>query len=99
MISAGDNVWMVECVHVVTAQTTRRSHTGGEPTDNCPATSPIEFLVVNPTLSSSLKSLSRETCMANIADEHRAVVDAFAYLTADITAAPAEADAQRLRSV
>jgi hypothetical protein len=36
--------------------------------------------------------------MSKIANEHRAVVDAFAHLSADITAAPSEADAQRLRS-
>ena len=37
--------------------------------------------------------------MSKIANEHRAVVDAFAHLSADITAAPSDADAQRLRSV
>lgn len=37
--------------------------------------------------------------MANLADEHRSIVDAFAHLTADITGPPVEADAQRLRTV
>jgi hypothetical protein len=36
--------------------------------------------------------------MAKTANEYRAVVDAFAHLSADITAAPSDADAQRLRS-
>jgi hypothetical protein len=36
--------------------------------------------------------------MAKTVNEHRAVVDAFAHLSADITAAPSDADAQRLRS-
>lgn len=37
--------------------------------------------------------------MSNITGEHRAVVDAFAHLIADITEAPSDADANRLRSV
>lgn len=37
--------------------------------------------------------------MAKTVNEHRAVVDAFAHLSADITAAPSDADAQRLRSL
>ena len=35
--------------------------------------------------------------MAKRADDHRAIVDAFARLSADITAAPSEEGAQRLR--
>ncbi len=37
--------------------------------------------------------------MSNITGEYRAVVDAFAHLIADITEAPSDADAKRLRSV
>ena len=36
--------------------------------------------------------------MAKTVNEHRAFVDAFAHLSADITAAPSDADTQRLRS-
>jgi hypothetical protein len=36
--------------------------------------------------------------MPNPVNEHRAVVDAFAHLSADVTAAPSDAAAQRLRS-
>ena len=37
--------------------------------------------------------------MSNIAGERRAVVDAFAHLSADITEAPSAVDAKRLWSV
>ena len=37
--------------------------------------------------------------MHDIKGKHRAVVDAFAHLIADVTKAPCDADAKRLRSV